>query len=171
MRGLVRRAAPAPGPEASAGAPAMRQPGILLASEGRPFCSHAVEQAAVLARRSGGPVHILVIARIWGTSLGFPNPGLNPSRQEWEQAREIVSRATAALEGEGVPARGGVVGTRNGAKLVMKEARRLGCTAIVMGADPERRRIVADFMWSQEPHRVARHARRADMPIHLVDPS
>lgn len=169
MRGLVRR--PAPAPELKGGGPATREPGILLASEGRPFGTDAVRQAAVLARRSGGPVHVLVIARIWGTSLGFPNPGLNPSRQEWEEAREIVAWASAALEREGVRVRGSVVGTRNGAKLVLREARRLGCTAIVMGADPERRRVVADFMWSQEPHRVARHARRADLPIHLVAPS
>jgi nucleotide-binding universal stress UspA family protein len=53
-----------------------------------------------------------------------------------------------------------VIGTRAGAKRILNEARRLGCDVIVMGADPPRNRLVADFMWSQEPYRVRRRARR-----------
>jgi hypothetical protein len=34
-----------------------------------------------------------------------------------------------------------------------------------MSADPSRRWLVGDFMWSQEPQRVRR---RAKMPVHLV---
>jgi len=37
--------------------------------------------------------------------------------------------------------------------------------AIVMAADPPRGRLVADFLWSQEPYRVRR---RAKIPVYLV---
>ncbi|MEA2247695.1 MAG: hypothetical protein QOH46_2224 [Solirubrobacteraceae bacterium] len=133
---------------------------VLLASESRQIPRAAVELAADLAERSGAPVHVFALARIWGTSFGFPNPGLFPTRQEWEEQRENVGRAVARLERRGVEADGRVIGTRAGAKRIVNEALRLGCDAIVMGADPPRNRVVADFMWSQEPYRVKRRARR-----------
>ena len=42
--------------------------------------------------------------------------------------------------------------------------RAFGADAIVMGTDRDRG-MVGDFMWSQEPHRVARRSR---IPVHLV---
>ena len=47
------------------------------------------------------------------------------------------------------------------------EAKRLGCEAIVMAADPPRNRVLADLMWSQEPYRVKR---RAKVPVYVVVP-
>lgn len=143
-------------------------PAVLLASEGRPISREAVRRAARLGETGSGLVHVLVIARVWGTSLGFPNPGLNPSKREWDEVREIVARAVEALERSGLEARGEVIGTRGGAKLVVQQAQRLGCEAIVMGADPPRHRAVADFVWSQEPHRVERRARKTGISVHLV---
>ena len=60
---------------------------------------------------------------------------------------------------------GNILGTRKATKRIVGEARRLGCTAIVMAADPPRSRFVADLMWSQEPYRVRR---RSKVPVHLV---
>ena len=137
---------------------------MLLASEGRAIPPAAVDRAAE-ARESGGSVRVFTIARVWGTSLGFPNPGLQPNRHEWKAQRAVVDDAVKALERHGVDATGHVLGTRKATKRIVGEAERLGCTAIVMAADPPRNRMVADLMWSQEPYRVQR---RAKVPVHLV---
>ena len=134
---------------------------VLLASEGRRFLPDAVEFAAALA----APVHVLSIARVWGTAFGFPNPNLYPSRQEWDRQRELVAEAVQALERHGLKATGQVLGTRNATRRIVDVARRTGCGAIVMGADPPRHWVVADFVWSQEPYRVRRRAR---LPVYLV---
>jgi len=44
-------------------------------------------------------------------------------------------------------------------------ARRTGCDAIVMAADPPRHWFVADFIWSQEPYASAGEPR---FPVYLV---
>jgi nucleotide-binding universal stress UspA family protein len=138
---------------------------VLLATEGRAIPAAAVERAAALARESGGGVHVFSVARVWGTSFGFPNPGLQPSRHEWKEQRTVVEDAVKALEKRGVDATARVLGTRKATKRIVGEAERLGCTAIVMAADPPRNRFVSDLMWSQEPYRVKR---RAKVPVHLV---
>ena len=138
---------------------------VLLASEEREIPSEAVQLAARIARRCRAPVHVFSIARVWGTSLGFPNPGLNPSKREWDEQHANVEKAVKALRRKGIEADGRVVGTRAAAKRIVREARRLECDAIVMGADPPRPRLLADFIWSQEPYRVRR---RADVPVYLV---
>jgi nucleotide-binding universal stress UspA family protein len=76
-----------------------------------------------------------------------------------------VEKAIGRLERKGVEADGRVIGTRAGAKRIVKEAERLGCDAIVMGADPKANAFVRNFMWSQEPYRVRF---RASMPVFLV---
>jgi nucleotide-binding universal stress UspA family protein len=139
--------------------------GVLLASEERPISKEAIALAVRIARRCDAPVHVLTIARIWGTSLGFPNPGLYPSKQEWDKQRAIVDQAVGALQRAGVEVDGHVIGARNATKRIVREAARLRCGAIVMGADEPRNRFVANFMWSQEPQRVRR---RAAVPVYLV---
>jgi nucleotide-binding universal stress UspA family protein len=119
-----------------------------------------------MARRCDAPVHVFSVARVWGTSLGFPNPGLMPSRSEWDAQHRVVDQAVARLRRKGIQADGRVVGTRSASKRIVREARRLGCDAIVMGADPPRGRFMGDFMWSQEPYRVRRRA--GDLPVYLV---
>ena len=138
---------------------------VLLASEGRPFSREAIRRAAELACRHGGPVRVLSVARIWGTALGFPHPGLRPSRRELERHRDDVARAIRALRRAGVEADGHIIQTRKATKSILAEARRVGCREIVMGGDAPRGALVADFMWSQEPQRVER---RAHVPVHVV---
>jgi nucleotide-binding universal stress UspA family protein len=138
---------------------------VLLASEGRPIPRAAVEYAARLAGTYRAPVHVFSIARIWGTGLGIPVPGLLPTKYEWDEQRELVGDAVEALKQRGLPAEGHVVGTRRATKRIVGEAARLGCDVIVMAADPARNRLLADFMWSQEPYRVRR---RAKVPVYLV---
>jgi nucleotide-binding universal stress UspA family protein len=153
-------APPAP-PQGEARAPRR----ILLASEGRPIPPAAIARAAELARPANAPVHVFSVARVWGTSLGLPNPGLLPTRREWDQQRQQVAAAVKALKRRGVQASGHVLGTRRATRRILGEAERLGCDAIVMAADPPRNRLVADLLWSQEPWRVRR---KAKVPVHLV---
>lgn len=134
---------------------------VLLASEGRRFPQSAI----ALASSFGAPVRVFAVARMYGTSLGFPNPWLRPSRQEWQEQRDNVERAIKALKRRGVDADGHVVGTRKATRSIMREAARLECDIIVMPADPPRNRVVADMMWSQEAYRVRRRAR---LPVYVV---
>jgi nucleotide-binding universal stress UspA family protein len=138
---------------------------ILLASEGREIPARAVEFTADLAQRSGASVRVFSVARIWGTSLGLPMPGLLPTRREWDEQRERVMTAVKALRSRGVEAEGQVLATRKATKRIVREAERHGCDVIVMGADPSRNRALEDLMWSQEPQRVQR---RAKVPVYLV---
>jgi hypothetical protein len=138
---------------------------LLLASEGRRFPEDVVAFVARMAQPNNAAVRVLSIARVWGTSLGFPNPNLLPNRQEWEEQRALVEAAVHALTGQGIAATGQVLGTRNATRRIVGEAVRTSAEAIVMTADPPRHWIVQDLLWSQEPYRVRRRAR---MPVYLV---
>jgi nucleotide-binding universal stress UspA family protein len=138
---------------------------VLLATEGRPIPPDAIEFTARLARSRRARVYVFSIARVWGTSLGFPSPGLLPTRREWDAQRELVRVAVKALERADVEVEGRVLATRKATKRIVGEAKRLGCDVIVMAADPPRNRLLADLMWSQEPYRVRR---RASVPVYLV---
>lgn len=138
---------------------------ILLASEGRPFSNAALSRVIELARSSDASVHVLSIARVHGVAFGLPNPGLLPTKREWDEQRESVRRAVARLRRKGLEADGHVLGTRNATKKILAEAVAEGCEAIVMGGDPDAKRLVADFMWTQEPQRVRR---KAKVPVFVV---
>ncbi len=136
----------------------------MLASEGRPFSRATILKVVELTDDSG-EVHVLSIARIWGVALGFPNPWLLPSKREWAQQRDQVAAAIHELKALGRTAHGSVIGARNPTRRINAEALRLGCTAIVMGADAPQNRLIADLVWSQEPYRVQK---KAGMPVYLV---
>jgi nucleotide-binding universal stress UspA family protein len=135
---------------------------ILLATEGREISPRAVDIAANMATSA---VSVVSIARVHGVAFGLQTPGLMPTRAEWQEQRDLVAKAVKALRKRGLDARGHVVGTRKATKTILAEAAQRGCEAIVMAADQPRNRLVADFMWSQEPQRVGR---RAKMPVYLV---
>jgi nucleotide-binding universal stress UspA family protein len=138
---------------------------ILLASEGRPITDAAIDRVAELARPGDASVRVFSIARVHGVAFGLPNPGLLPTKREWEEQRKIVGRAVKRLERKGIEADGHVVGTRKSTKRILEEAMLAGCDAIVMAADPDRSRVTGDFLWSQEPQRVRR---KAKIPVFLV---
>jgi nucleotide-binding universal stress UspA family protein len=138
---------------------------IVLASEGRSIPQTAVELAGRLAERSGAEVHVLSIARIWGTSFGLPHPGLLPNKREMQERHDSVAGVVTWLKRRGVAASGQVSGARNAAKRILAEARRRGADAIVMAADPPQHWFFANMSWSQEPYRVRR---LAPVPVYLV---
>jgi nucleotide-binding universal stress UspA family protein len=138
---------------------------ILLASEGRPIPDGAVERVIELASANRASVHVFSIARVHGVALGMPNPGLLPTKAEWKQQHEIVAKAVKRLRRRGIDADGQVVGTRKSTKRILQEAHTQGSDAIVMGADPDRNRVLRDMIWSQEPQRVRR---KSKLPVLLV---
>ncbi len=141
---------------------------ILLASEGRPISDAAIDRVVELARAAGASVRVFSIARVHGVAFGLQTPGLLPTKKEWDEQREIVGRAVKRLERNGIDADGHVVGTRKTTKRILQEAELAGCDAIVMAADPDRNRVVGDFLWSQEPQRVRRKA-KIPVPGHRSD--
>lgn len=149
-------------------APARGFERILLASEGRPISDAAVERVIELAADSGASAHVFSIARVHGVAFGMQTPGLLPTKKEWTEQREIVNRAIKRLKRRGIQAEGHVLGTRKATKKILEEARKEACEAIVMSADRDRNRLVGDMLWSQEPQRVRRRAKRAKLPVFLV---
>ncbi len=152
-----------PPPPDSATFPARR---ILLASEGRRISPAAISFAARLAKNAGGDVHVLTIARIWGTSFGLPHPGLMPTRREWQAQHDVVAEALKELKRQNTDGTGQVLSSRNAGKRILKEAKLRGIDAIVMGADGPRHWLINDMIWSQEPWRIRR---LASVPVYLVE--
>src|SRR4029079_18466071 len=103
---VARRLAGGASPEAGRDPDSLTVRAVLLASEDREIPTAAIDLAARIAKRSDAPVHVFTIARGWGTSFGFPNPGLQPTKREWEQQRHNVEKAIGRLERKGVKARG-----------------------------------------------------------------
>jgi nucleotide-binding universal stress UspA family protein len=144
---------------------------VLIASDGRPIPRQVIDFAAQLAtsgREHKASVHVFSIARIYGTSLGMPMPGLLPTHREWDAQRELVAKAVSALKRRGLRSEGHVLATRNATKNIVKTAQKYYCDVIVMAADPPRHGLLSDFMWSQEAYRVER---RSPIPVYLVENS
>jgi nucleotide-binding universal stress UspA family protein len=138
---------------------------IMLASEGRPIPDAAIARVVELVKPAGASVHVFSIARVHGVAYGLPSPGLLPTKAEWAAQRDLVDQAVKRLRRKGISAEGHVLGTRKSTKRICEEAALQECEAIVMAADPDRNRVLADLMWSQEPQRVRRKAR---VPVFLV---
>lgn len=138
---------------------------ILLATEGREIPEAAIQRVLELSHPGHTYVHVFSVARVHGVAFGLPSPGLLPTKAEWAQQRENVSKAVKRLKRKGLEADGHVLGTRKSTKRILGEAAKENCQAIVMPADPDRNRILADMMWTQEPQRVRR---KAKVPVFLV---
>jgi hypothetical protein len=77
-------------------------------------------------------VAVVSIARIYGSSLGLPNPGLLPTRKEMDEQMALVTRAIDRLETSGVQAWGQVAATRRYAKTIVKAARARGVDHVLV---------------------------------------
>jgi nucleotide-binding universal stress UspA family protein len=155
---MLRRASPPPDPST------LTISRVMVASEGRPFAHEVLVRAMELARPAHATLFVMTIARVWGTALGFPNPGLQPTKSEWDQQRLNARQAVETLEKAGFSASALVLATRRPRKRFLQEAVARKVDAIVMGSDPPRG-LVGDFIWSQEPQRVAG---RSPIPVYLV---
>jgi hypothetical protein len=102
---------------------------VLLASTGGPFDVESVRLARDL---SEGLVGVLVVARIYGTQFGMPNPGLLPTVKERRTAQERVEKAIKHLSKMGVVADGQVLITRHPAAGIARVAQARSARQIVL---------------------------------------
>jgi hypothetical protein len=115
---------------------------VLVATVGIPIPRDVLRQAV---KRSGGrPVAVVTIARIYGSSLGLPNPGLLPTRKEMDEQRALVAEAIDRLERSGVEAWGQVASTRRYAKTIAQAAvaRGVDHVLVVTAEVPRWRRFI-----------------------------
>ena len=94
---------------------------VLLASSGGAFRTESIELEAQLANR--GPVGVVIIAKVYGSSFGLPNPGLMPTKRERQDATDRVDAAIKHLRRLGIRADGQVLITRNIASGIAKVAK------------------------------------------------
>jgi alkylated DNA nucleotide flippase Atl1 len=80
----------------------------------------------------GDPVAVISIARIYGSSLGLPNPGLMPTKAEMDDQRAQVAKAISRLERAGVEAWGQVAATRRFAKTIAGAAKARGVDHVLV---------------------------------------
>ena len=171
----ARRAGPKGPGSAGRGASAPR-PGarrIVLASVGPPIPAPVFDRLVEVAfdLRAGiddAPmpvVHVLSIARIWGTALGLPNPGLYPNRIEIDEQRRIVDTAAATVAGLGFQVKSSVLSARNPAKVIVRYAESIGAKAIVVG-DPYRSAPAWERAVKGDP--VKEMLRRGSIAVHSV---
>jgi Universal stress protein family len=136
---------------------------ILLASTGVPFPGEAVDRAASLATPEHAKITVLSIARVWGTSLGIPHPGLQPTPAEWEAQRRIVNQAAGLLRRRGFEVRVALSRSRKAPKMISKWTLAKNFHAVVM-VDPDvprwRRVVEGDACGEVE--------RRTGVPVHRV---
>jgi nucleotide-binding universal stress UspA family protein len=79
-------------------------------------------------------VAVLSVARVHGSGLGLPHPGLLPSPRERREQLALVEGAVARLRRAGVAADGQVVVTRKAARTISRVATLRHADAIVIDA-------------------------------------
>jgi len=120
---------------------------VMLASDGRQdYSPTAVARAAALSE--SGPVAVVTIAKIYGSSFGLPHPGLLPTKAELAERQGWVKAAVDTLQAGGAVADGQVAATRRTAKKLAAVARARGARVIVIDettvSNPLRRLIEGD---------------------------
>jgi hypothetical protein len=111
---------------------------LIAAPMGDPIPSSAVR--AALARSGGEPVAVVTIARIYGSSMGLPNPGLMPSRKEMAAQKSQVEKAVARIEKGGSEAWGQVAASRKPVKTIAQAAKARGARHVIVVRTPQSKR-------------------------------
>lgn len=121
---------------------------LLVSLAGAPFPKTVIRRVVELATPEHAKITVLGIARVYGTSLGLPHPGLKPTMGEWEEQRTVVNDAADLLRSRGFEVRVAAAKSRNAPKMIAKWGKARNFHAIVL-ADPERsklrRRIEGDL--------------------------
>jgi hypothetical protein len=107
---------------------------VLLASSGGPFSNTAIE--AAVRNSDGGPVAVLTIARVYGSSFGLPNPGLLPTGKELAAQEDLVRQAILSIEKQGLVGWGQVAATRRPGRTIARVARVRGVDRVVVCEPP-----------------------------------
>jgi hypothetical protein len=111
---------------------------LIAAPMGDPIPPSAVR--AALARSGGGAVAVVTIARIYGSSMGLPNPGLMPTRKEMEAQKAQVEKALRLIEKGGSQAWGQVAASRKPAKTVAQVAKARGVRQVIVVRNAQTKR-------------------------------
>ncbi len=121
---------------------------LVLLSPGQAFRPEAIARAIELA--NGSRIAVVVLARIHGSSFGFPNPGLMPNAKEKAAATDYVETALAAIRRSGGKADGQVAVARSASKVGARVAKLRQASVVVVdeGIRPGwRRAIEGDVSW------------------------
>ena len=150
------RAAPRPVPD-----PPRR---ILLVSvAASSITPDVIRQTVALATPEHAKITVLGIARVFGTALGLPHPGLKPTPVEWEAQRKITQDAADELRLRGFDVLLAMARARNAPKLIGRWVRAKRFHAVVI-PDPERpgwRRWIEGELTRE----IGRYAK---VPVHAV---
>lgn len=136
---------------------------ILLVSPSLPLPREAIEKVVALATPEHAKITVLGIAKIYGTSLGLPHPGLQPTHTEWELQRQIVHEAADELRRRGFDVRVGLSRSRNIPKMIAKwtVAKHFHAIVVPDPARPKWRRAI-------EGDIVNEIGRRCAVPVHTI---
>jgi len=136
---------------------------VLIATVGLPIPPAVVRRAMELSRDR--PVAVISIARIYGSSMGLPNPGLLPTRKEMDEQRALVADAIDELEQAGIEAWGQVAATRRYGKTIAlaAEARGAEHVLVVTPKAPAWRRFIEGDTARDVRRRIRR--KNADIPV------
>ena len=136
---------------------------VLLVTVARAPEPELVERTLELAGPEHAKITVLGVAKIYGTSLGLPHPGLQPNRVEWQILRDGVEGAADELRAHGFEVRVGLTRARNAPKMVAKWVRARNFHAVVVSA-PEKPRWRALV----EGDLAREITRRCGVPVHAV---
>ncbi len=131
---------------------------VLLASDGRQaFSESAVARAAALA--GTGPVAVVTLAKVYGSSFDLPHPGLLPTKQELGERRGWVEHAIEQLQQDRLQADGQVAATRRATRKLAEVARVRGVRIVVIDetASTGLRRLVEGDVGSELRRKLRRH--------------
>src|SRR5262245_11306558 len=112
---------------------------VLLVTVAQAPAQELVRRALELATPEHAKITVLGVAKIYGTSLGLPHPGLQPNRIEWQILRDGVEEAADDLRAHGFEVRVGLTRARNIPKMVAKWVNARNFHAVVVAA-PEKPR-------------------------------
>jgi nucleotide-binding universal stress UspA family protein len=136
---------------------------ILVASAGDPFPEAVLDAVVDVAGQERPEVVVLSVARIWGTALGLPHPGLYPTRREMDDQWAVVDTAADRLKAKGFPVRTAVVRARHPGRAIARSADRLGAGLVVIAAPGGRR--ITRILRGNPPAEIARRTGVAVRPV------
>lgn len=131
---------------------------VLLASDGRQaFSESAVARAAALS--GTGPVAVMTVAKVYGSSFGLPHPGLLPTKEEVRERRGWVEEAVIELQRNRLEADGQIAATRRATKKLAEVAILRGVRVVVIDETTSRglRRLVEGDVGSELRRKLRRH--------------
>ena len=136
---------------------------LLVSIASSPITPEVIRQTVALATPEHAKITVLGIARVFGTALGLPHPGLKPTPLEWEAQRKITQDAADDLRLRGFDVLLAMARARNAPKLIGRWVRAKRFHAVVI-PDPERpgwRRWIEGELTKE----VGRHAK---VPVYAV---